>query len=55
MQGDEPLVNEETGKVDLVQDEAFTIDGFIAKDITTRELADTLLSKVRKFCFQSFD
>ena len=47
MLGDEPLINDDTGKVDLVQEEAFNMDGFIAKDITTRELADTLLSKVR--------
>ena len=46
MLGDDPLVNEEAGNVELVQEEAFSIDGFIARDITKQELADTLLSKV---------
>ena len=47
MLSDEPLTNEEVGNVDLVMDEAFSIEGFLSKDITKQELADTLLSKVR--------
>lgn len=46
MLGDDPLINEELGNVDVVFDEAFSMDGFMARDITKKELADTLLSKV---------
>lgn len=47
MQADAPLINDEAGIVDVVQDEAFAVDGFFAKDITKQELADTILAKVR--------
>ena len=46
MLADEPIINDKVGNVDLVVDQSFSADGFIAKDITKRELCDFLLSKV---------
>ena len=43
---DEPIVNDKVGNVDLLTDISFSGDGFIAKDISKRELCDFLLSKV---------
>ena len=36
--------------MDIIQEASFGIDGFVSKDITKSELADTLLSKVSDTC-----
>ena len=54
IQSAEPLINDIVGNVDVILDKAFTIDGFISKSITTKELSDTLLAKVIIWCL-SFD
>lgn len=46
LMSDEPLVNDIAGNVDLEQESAFQFDGFIAKDITKEELAETMLAKL---------
>ena len=43
---DEPIVNDAVGNVDVIQEASFGLDGFVSKDISRSELADTLLSKV---------
>ena len=46
LQSDEPIINDNVENVDVVLDSAFTVDGFISKEISTKELSDTLLAKV---------
>ena len=46
MPAEEPLIDEENGVVDFAEEHSFSVDGFFAKDITKKELADTILAKV---------
>ena len=43
---DVPVINDTVEKVDILQEASFGMDGFVSKDISRSELADTLLSKV---------